>query len=56
MKLRTGIMVIQITVGFGALSIGLYFGGMAELWWLAIIGGFSYAFGLILPLCLANVD
>jgi len=52
MSLRTGILVIQMTVGFGALSCGLYLGGMKELWWLAVIGVALYFFGMILPFAL----
>lgn len=54
MSLRAGIMVIQICVGFGALTVGLYLGGAKELWWLACIGGGAYLFGMILPLTLTK--
>ena len=54
MSIEKGIMVIQITVGFGALSMGLYLGGMKELWWLAIIGVLCYCFGMILPFALTG--
>ena len=37
MSLRVGIMVIQITVGVGALAIGLDFGSEGGFGWLAII-------------------
>lgn len=49
MSIRTGIMVIQMTVGFGALTIGLWLGGADNLWWLAIVGGVSYFVGMVLP-------
>ena len=54
MSIRTGIMVIQMAVGFGALSCGLYFGGMTELWWLAVIGAPIFLFGMILPFALVG--
>ena len=54
MKLRTGILVIQMSVGFGALSVGLYLGGAKELWWLAIIGSALYFFGMVLPFALVG--
>ena len=49
MGLKTGIMVMQMLIGFGMLAIGLYAGGMKDLWWLAIIGGVMYFCGLLLP-------
>ena len=54
MSIRTGILIIQMTVGFGGLTLGLYWGGMTDLWWLAIIGGGSYLFGMILPFSLTG--
>ncbi|GAJ02755.1 unnamed protein product [marine sediment metagenome] len=54
MSLRLGIMIIQLCVGFGAFSTGLYFGGMKELWWLAVIGAPLYFFGMVLPLALTQ--
>jgi len=54
MSLRLGVVVIQMSVGIGALLCGLYIGGMKDLWWAAIIGLALYIFGMILPLALTG--
>ena len=53
-SIRTGILVIQLTVGLGAFSVGLYLGGMEELWWLAIIGAPLYFVGMVIPFALVG--
>ena len=50
MNCKQGMLVVQLTTGFGALCVGMYIGGMQDVGWLLPIGITSYVIGLLIPM------